>query len=43
MNNHPETNIDTQKKINNLLGTFDNIIDTNVILQRNYKFNRIHK
>ena len=31
------TNIDTQKKINKLLGTYDNIIDTNVILQRNYK------
>lgn len=30
-------NIETQKKINNLIGTYENIIDTNIVLQRNYK------
>lgn len=32
-----QDNIETQKKIINLVGTYDNIIDTNIILQRNYK------
>lgn len=32
-----QDNNETQKKINNLIGTYDNIIDTNIILQRNYK------
>ena len=30
-------NIETQKKINNLIGSYDNMIDTNIVLQRNYK------
>jgi DNA repair exonuclease SbcCD ATPase subunit len=32
-----QDNVETQKKICNLIGTYDNMIDTNVILQRNYK------
>lgn len=30
-------NVETQKKINNLIGSYENMIDTNIVLQRNYK------
>ena len=32
-----QDNVETQKKIINLIGTYDNMIDTNIILQRGYK------